>query len=375
LLLPSPAPKLNSRHDTGRSVVLKNRHHDEGGISVDRLALALWLTGAIWGLTTPVAAGQRAGRVALHLDGPQAIAPCPASVRPGTTTAFCYAPAQFAQAASGLPFTAFDPRESVRSATQLPERVVIVQRDSYPPSNGAPFPLGPPWSIELDFGKVPAPRDFQGPPQRAAAFVRVTEYQPSYMGRPRLARRGPHGQWFFGGDISRQRMSIDVESDGPKAEVRTIGSALVVAEDRLPVRPTAPERVYVSAPHTLRVGRPATFWVLVAPRWGTYPGPGYDFDFTLGGRWSRPGTVTPDGSQACGGDNVAGQPFRRRGRWVFNWGGCPELGLILTPRTAGPHSLRIYGYAVPITPAGMVDRKHEKPAPGSGYRWRGQVTP
>jgi hypothetical protein len=183
------------------------------------------------------------------------------------------------------------------------------------------------------------------------------------------------GSWSYTGDLPRQHVTVRVDSDGPQWMVKDIGDALVAESRHLPIPPTRPEQVYVRpAVHTLRVGKAVRFWVLVAFRPNTYPGAA-DFDFTLQGGWARPRTVTPDGTQGCGGDNIAGQPYVRHGRWVFNWGDCSELGLVLQPTTVGPHVLVINSYTGPLLRNGTLDTHHEHPAPGGGYVWRGTVQP
>jgi hypothetical protein len=298
---------------------------------------------------------------------------CPAPEASGGAS--CYPPGPLPKAASGLPFVPVDPRGIVKRATGLRASLLSLQRYAYPPTNGDGFPVGPPVSFTEHFGKVATPSDTSGPPRRAATFVRVMESVLSESRGVHLQRIGSSGHWFFTADLARQQVTLQVDSDGPKSTVAAIGRALVAAEKRLPARPVVPERPYVSAPSSLHAGARGTFWVLIAPTWGTrVGGPGADFDFTLNGSWDAPRTVTPDGTQACGGDNVSSQPFRRRGRWVFNWGDCYELGLVLTPRGTGLHSLAIYGYSVPITRQGELDRKREKLV-GREYQWRGVVRP
>lgn len=341
-----------------------------GGDTWRRLALIRYLVATLFAagsFTVPPGAGASSvSRVA---------APCLPGRSFNHGTVICVAPSQFPHIASGLPFSAADPHGVVTRLTHLPGIVMVVQRTADPPRDGATFPIGPPQSLATYFASSTSAWNTSGSSRRAATFVLVYEYQLSQTGKPRLRRISPNGQWVFTADIPRQRMTIEVESDGPKEVVGAIGHALMAVGNRLPVKPTAPERVYVTAPHALHAGTPATFWVLVAPRWGTYPAPAFDFDFTLGGSWSQPMTKTPDGSQACGGDNVAGQPARRGRRWVFKWGDCPELGLVLTPLGTGRHDLIISGYSVPITARGTLDFQHEKLAPGSGYQWRGTVLP
>lgn len=301
--------------------------------------------------------------------------PCSNGRRLGGTGPFCYAPSQFTRYARGLPFAAYDPSDIVHKTARLRPVLLLVGRTSYPPTGVKTYPVGPPQSIDMEYGRVSAPQQPLEPPQRQATYVSVIEYPLSQTGCPRVWRIGPGDQWVFSADAPRQNMTINVRSDGPKAVVSAIGYALFRAERRLPRKPSALERVYVTAPRHLHVGQPAIFWVLVAPRSGTNPRAGYDFDFTLGGAWSRPRTKTPDGSQACGGDNVAGQPVQRHGRWDFQWGDCYELGLILTPRGLGSHTLIINAYSVPVTAGGRLDYRHEKLAPRDGYRWQGRVQP
>jgi hypothetical protein len=306
----------------------------------------------------------------------QAEPPCLPGRRLDRGQLVCYPLNQFRTAAAGLPFAAADPVQVLRRVTHLPATVVVAQRIGFPPSNGAAFPLGPPESITAYFGSFHSTWSLTTPPQPTPTFVRITYYQQSFTGHARLWQFSSGHQWVFTADVSRQSMSIEVNSDGLEEAVGAIGRALAAAERRATLPPAAPLKVYVSPPSVLHVDRPATYWVLVAPRWGTRPqNAGFDFDFVLGGSWGRPTTQTPDGSQACGGDNIAGQPTRRRGRWVFNWGDCRELGLTAVPRGTREHSLTIYGYTVPLTSSGRLDLRHEKPEPGSGHEWRGTVSP
>jgi hypothetical protein len=93
----------------------------------------------------------------------------------------------------------------------------------------------------------------------------------------------------------------------------------------------------------------------------------------LSGGWSRPRTITPDGTQSCGGDIVAGQPFLRRGLWKFAWGDCGELGLVLAPTRSGPHGITIYSYRVPLYARGGLDFAREQLEPRGTYMWHGHV--
>ena len=92
-------------------------------------------------------------------------------------------------------------------------------------------------------------------------------------------------------------------------------------------------------------------------------------------RWSRSHTITPDGSQACGGDNIAGQPFLCHGLWHFAWGDCDELGLVLRPTRAGEHTLKIDGYRVPLNARHLPDIVHERIDLHGTYVWHGMVRP
>jgi hypothetical protein len=298
--------------------------------------------------------------------------PCGITGQLGGTSTACYLPGQFGRYGSGLPFAAVNPAKIVRTAAHLSPDIVVVHRVAYPPTGVSVYPVGAPISIEMDFGNPPATIHWEAAPRRTATWVRVSEYWLSQTGRPRVSSPRPGGQWMFTADVPHQAMTISVQSDGSRAMVSAIGYAVYRAEKRLPLKPPGAEQVYVTAPHVLHTRRPATFWVLAGLRWGTRATGGYDVDFALGGGWNRPRTVTPDGSQACGGDNIAGQPFRRRGRWVFRWGDCEELGLILTPRGTGLHTLTIYTYRVPVTSRGQLDFSREIPAPGP-YRWHGIV--
>jgi hypothetical protein len=179
------------------------------------------------------------------------------------------------------------------------------------------------------------------------------------------------GIWFFSADLDHHHVSLEVESDGPKAIVSRMGWALVKALRATRVPPSLPVKVYVLPPHgDLHVGRPATFWIANNAGFITAH-VGIDYAFRLGGHWSRPHTFAPGNTQACGGDIVPGQPYLRKGLWKFAWGDCNELGLVLTPTGTGTHSLTIYCYRVPLNAQGGPNYAHEQLEPRETYVWRG----
>ncbi|HZU13915.1 MAG TPA: hypothetical protein VFB58_13820 [Chloroflexota bacterium] len=303
----------------------------------------------------------------------------------------CVSRSQAAALARTAPFVDVDPTTQIRHDTGLTLAGIRLLRfggqpvqrpgTSTSPYGPSPTPYGPPIVFFYRYGRPPNPNRFTQPPGARATFVDVhesieRENRGIFLIRETNGAPGPPvrtGIWTFGADLVRQHVTLEVESDGPKAVVARIGWGLVRLLRHAPIPPSPPVRVYVGAPHgTLRVGRAATFWVAMDAPILTI-NDGIDYAFRLSGGWSRPQTITPDGSQACGGDNVAGQPFRRHGLWHFAWGDCEELGLVLTPTRAGSHTLTIYGYRVPLNSRHAPDFARERLDARGTYTWRGSV--
>jgi hypothetical protein len=117
-------------------------------------------------------------------------------------------------------------------------------------------------------------------------------------------------------------------------------------------------RLSLKAPHVIRVGHPVVFYVGLSrttkgidPNWA-----GADEDFGLGGGWKRPQIRTPDGSQACGGDNVPQQPQREANSafWHLDFGDCSGIDLVLIATRPGAHSLVIRPFAAPLVGGEVV---------------------
>jgi hypothetical protein len=141
------------------------------------------------------------------------------------------------------------------------------------------------------------------------------------------------------------------------------------ASSRVPVL-----QVYVSvrAPQLLRLDRTAVFRVSV--RFAEpIPLGAADADFRLSSGWSTPAVRTPDGSQACGGDNGPLQPVLSRGYWDLNFGDCSTIDLELTPTTLGLHSLTIRVFRVPLDDRGMPMLAKRVEESSHRYQWQGMV--
>jgi len=282
------------------------------------------------------------------------------------------------------PFSEVDPTPEIGKDARLP--LVGIEVGRYvevpiaPPPAIVPFQPGPALDFWYRYGHIPAPQRFTQPPAQRATFFDVRESLEAESRGISLLRwfaPGPGlkrtGVWTFTADLDRHHVTLFLQSDGPKALVSRIGWGLVrrLRASRTPPSPQV--RVYVAPPGgKLYVGRAATFWVAMdAGILTTHQG--VDFAFRLTGGWSRPRTETPDGTQSCGGDNVAGQPFVRRGLWRFAWGDCQELGLVLRPTHADIHSITIYSYRVPMDARGMLDLSRERLEPGTTYTWEANV--
>jgi hypothetical protein len=302
------------------------------------------------------------------------------------TGSLCVSRSQAARLAATAPFTDVDPTGEIQHDTSLPIAGIRVLRfggEAVQRPGTTASPYGPPMFFFYRYGRPPAPRRYSQPPGHHATFVDVREFIERESRRISLLREpkgfpGPPvrtGIWSYTADLDRQHVALEVESDGPKAVVARIGRGLVRALRHAHIPPSPPVRVYVGVPRgTLRVGHAVTFWVTNdASILTTHDA--FDVAFRLSGGWGRPRTITPDGTQACGGDNVAGQPFLRRGLWRFAWGDCEELGLILRPTRPGTHTLTIYGYRVPLNSRHLPDFARERLDPRGTYAWRGRVRP
>jgi hypothetical protein len=313
-----------------------------------------------------------------------AASPCTRVFGAVTARDLCVSRSRSASLARTAPFSEVDPTSEIRGDAGLSLtgiRVVRSAGTAVPPALAvAPTPRGPAVAFFYRYGRVPAPQRFSQPPSRRATFVEVDEsLEAESRGISLLqAPAGPGplkrtGVWTFSADLDRHHVTLLVESDGPKAVVSRIGWGLIRTLRASRVPPSLPVQVYVYAPRgNLHVGRAATFWVADDGRLVTAH-VGIDFAFSLSGGWSRPRTITPDGTQSCGGDNAAGQPFLRRGLWRFAWGDCDELGLVVTPTRTGVHAITIYSYRVPFDARGVLDFAHEQLEPRGTYSWRGIV--
>lgn len=129
----------------------------------------------------------------------------------------------------------------------------------------------------------------------------------------------------------------------------------------------------VKPPSVLRAHRDAVFGVGV--RFGSPLVPqAYYVDFRLAGSWAKPAIKTPDGSQACGGDNIPRQPTESRGYWRLDFGDCRTIDLVVRPNAAGRHALVIRPFRVPLNDRGLPIFARRVLEPNHEYRWRGTVT-
>jgi hypothetical protein len=314
--------------------------------------------------------------------------PCQRLFGPAVQNSVCASRSEAVQLARTALFSEVDPTSVIKRDTGLALAGITVQRSAAPfivPPGAANWPtsVGPAENLFYRYGRVPAPQRVFQPPGPQATFVDVREWleresrgiqllqEPA---SPRSVKKRT-GIWFFSADLDHQHMSLEVESDGPKAIVSRMGWDLVRALRATRIPPSLPVQVYVLSPHVdLHVGRPATFWV--ANNGGFITAHvGIDYAFNLSGAWNRPHTFAPGNTQACGGDSVPAQPYRKSGLWRFAWGDCDELGLVLTPAGTGPRTLTIYSYRVPLNEQGVPNYAREQLEPRQTYVWRGNVRP
>jgi hypothetical protein len=130
----------------------------------------------------------------------------------------------------------------------------------------------------------------------------------------------------------------------------------------------------VTPPRVVHVHESAVF--RVTTRFvGPLPLQAYYVDFHLSGAWDAPDVATPDGSEACGGDNIPQTPSFSHGYWHLDFGDCRTINLVLIPRTRGEHSLTLRPFRVPISDRGMPQLNRRIEEPRHRYVWHGFVQP
>jgi hypothetical protein len=298
----------------------------------------------------------------------QAASRCSVTLRDAAPwNATCYRSQVPVQLLQSAPFTVRDPRQLVSSLTGLALSGIYVAQlgsDYEEPQH----PLGPLMMVDYLFGSVPihgAKGHSKGP------YVRVWEEGYPTSGDAGLSSSS-QDVWNDGVTFSRERMEVQVGTNGPRRWATTLAHRISQAIRAHRVKPLPPLRLYVHGPRThLAVGQPITFFILNN---GRASHKAAAFDLIVHGGWGHPKALSPDQRGACGGDNEPALSSPTRTAWHLNFGDCDEVRIVITPTRPGMHSLIIRTYQVAAGPNGMVKPSRRHLVRDGGYTWTGAAS-